>query len=254
MSATTDPSTGSSRRVRREVARLDKFYRRNFGALVERFGEEQATVVRAEILEEYRGLIPEVPYIGGRRNMYTPLLMSAGAQALATYRVILRHGGTVEDTGELFHHMQRAELDRIPRVVRHWMGRHLFMGKTRRQLQHNARRSQARRYPGDNVTSWVDGDGKSFDWGADTTECSIVKYHHAHGADELTPYVCELDYVVAEKMGYELWRTKTLSWGCDGCDHRFVLGRSTTASWPPAFVERSCGRRDTARPESAPAQ
>lgn len=48
--------------------------------------------MRAEILQEYRRLVPGVPYIGGRRNMYTPLLMSAGAQALATHRVTTSPG------------------------------------------------------------------------------------------------------------------------------------------------------------------
>lgn len=254
MSSATAGRVPSRRQVRRVVANLDRTFRRYDGPLVERFGEEQATIMRAEMLEECRQLVPDVPYIGGRRSAYTPLLMSNGPQALAVYRVVLRHGGTAQDVGWMFHHMARASFGRIPRMVRHWMGRHLYFNMTRRKVMKYARWSQERRYPDDTVIAWVDGDGRTFDWGLDISGCSIVKYHNAHGTDELVPYLCEIDYVLAEMMGYELRRTKTCAWGCDKCDFRFVLGRSTTAPWPPAFAERSCGRADTTQPGSATAQ
>ena len=183
--------------------------------------------MRREMLDEFRSLIPEIPYIGGRRNPYSEILVGI-AWGLAMYRVVVRHGGSVEDTGELIHWRNRARLGRIPGVIRHGLGRNLFL----RQMSRAARRSQARRYPGDWVMEVVNGDGESFDYGLDVTE-------------DLLPYICDVDYVMAEAMGYELRRTKTLAWGCDRCDFRISMDGVTSASWPPEFVEQTCGEPQT---------
>lgn len=251
MRTRTAKSAGATRLVRREVRRFDTMLRRSGDARVEKFGAQEAAVMRAQMLEEFRALVPQVPDIGGRSNAYTPYLIGA-ARGLATYRVVLHHGGTVEDAGELIHRRVRAELGRVPRVVRHWIGRHRFFGQTRKQWDKAARRSQARRYPADWVSHIVDADGQPIDFGMDTTECGIVKFLHAQGADELAPYICELDYLAAEMTGFQLRRTQTLAWGCDRCDHRITVRGDTTAPWPPRFVERTCGRPDAARPQPTP--
>ena len=247
---------GSPRQVGREVRRFDRrFTRGRWGAaLAERFGEEQAVVMRAEFLEEYRRLVPEIPNIGGRRNPHQMGLKGA-VQGLAVYRVVQRHGGSVEDTGWLFHHWQRAELERVPRVIRHWAGRHrMLLGKTPRQFKKYIQRTQERRYPDDTVAVWVDSDGEPFDYGVDVTECAPLTFLQAQGAAELLPYMCELDFVLAEMMGFGMSRTKTLAWGCDKCDHRWVVGGTTTAPWPPRFVERTCGQPQETQLESVAAQ
>ena len=234
----------SSRKTDKLVGKVDRTLKRSGDVLVDRFGEETAAVMRGEMLDEYRRLIPEVPYIGGRRNINSENLALA-PWALAAYRVVVRHGGSVEDAGELLHRMVRAEMERIPRVLRHWIGRQRFGRLRRRKVEKAARRSQARRYPGDWVFERIDGDGETFDFGIDYTECGIVKYLHAQGADELCPYGCDLDYVMFEAMGIGLRRTKTLAWGCDRCDFRLSKHGVTSAPWPPQFVERTCGQPQT---------
>ena len=234
----------SRRQTEKLVGKFDRFLKRSGGALIDRFGEQTAAVMRGEMLDEYRRLIPEVPYIGGRRNIYSDALALA-PRALALYRVVVRHGGTLEDTGELLHLMTKAQMERIPKVLRHWFGRQRFGRLRKRKVERAARRSQARRYPGDFVFQRIDGDGKTFDFGIDITECGIVKFLNAQGADELCPYGCELDYVTFEAMGIGLARTKTLAWGCDRCDFRLSKHGTTTALWPPEFVERTCGQPQT---------
>ncbi len=250
MTANTGKETVSGRQAQRVVRRFDRSLQRD-PSLVDRYGNDEAEVMRAEILEELRRLIPQVPYIGGKQNpLTTQLVQSAGA--LALYRVMLKHGDTLEDTGQLLHRLFRAEIERFPRMLRPWVKRYMFSGLRRRQALKEASWSQARRYPGDWVFERVDGDGSSFDQGRDYTECGIVKFLHAQDADELCPYLCDLDWVTAEVLGYGFQRTKTLAWGCDRCDFRMSKDGTTTAPWPPRFVERTCGQAPTTRPEPYP--
>jgi hypothetical protein len=228
--------TGTELRTRLKTHRFERFLKRRTDSLTERFGAEEADIMRREMLGEYRTVIPLVPYIGGRRNRLTSGLVLS-AWALTVYRVVLRHGGSAQDAGEVLYRYARATVERIPQPLRHRL-----LGARRARAQKMARRTQQRRYPGDWVAEFVDGAGQPFDFGIDYTECGIVKFLHAQGADELTPYLCHLDYVMWEAAGQQLTRTKTLAWGCDRCDFRTTSPGTTTATWPPAFVERRCGQ------------
>lgn len=237
MSTAASTPSVSSRQTAKLVGKFDRSLKRADDVFASKFGEENVPVVRREILDEFRSLIPEIPYIGGRRNPYSEILRGV-ARGLAMYRVVLRHGGSLQDTGELMHRRNRARLWRIPRVIRHGLGRIIFL----KQQERAARRSQARRYQEDWVMEVVDGGGESFDYGLDVTDCGALKFLQKQGAEELCPYICDLDYVLAEAMGYELRRTKTLAWGCERCDFRISMDGETAAPWPPRFVERTCGQ------------
>jgi hypothetical protein len=221
------------------MRRFDRFVPQ--GPLVERYGTETAAAVRQEMREEYQRLLPHVPCIGKGGSPDSGGL-DYGPMALAVYRVVLRHGGDLEDAGELLHECGRALWQRVPGVARPVLRWYVFNGLRRRRMQKAARNSQARRYPADWVFEMVEGDGATFDFGRDITECGLVKYLHVQGADELTPYLCDWDYIMAETLGFQLRRTKTLAWGCDRCDFRMTKDGTTSAPWPPLFVERSCGR------------
>ncbi len=227
---------GSDIGTRWKMRRFEQILNRNTGSLAERFGASEVALMRREMLEEYRSLIPQVPYVGGHRNRYSSGL-AASAWALAVYRVVLRHGGDVQDAGRVAYDYARTMVARVPRPLRSRM-----LGPRRARAERQARWTQRRRYRGDWMCEVVDGAGQPFDFGMDITECGIVKFLHAQGADELTPYLCHLDYVFFEAAGAGLIRTKTLAWGCDRCDFRCTIHGKTTATWPPEFAERSCGR------------
>lgn len=222
--------------TRWKMRRFERFLNRSTGSLTERFGASEVALMRQEMIDEYRSLIPKVPYVGGRRNRYSSSL-TLSAAALAVYRAVLRHGGDAQDAGRVAYDYVRDMVGRVPRPLRARM-----LGPRRARAERQARWTQQRRYPGDWVCEVVDGAGQPFDFGMDITECGIVKFLHAQGADELTPYLCHLDYVVFEAAGAGLTRTKTLAWGCDRCDFRCTIPGKTTATWPPEFAERNCGR------------
>jgi hypothetical protein len=229
------------RRLERRVAAFNRRLRLDESGLVDRFGPTEADLMRREMVDEFRRLAPQAPRIGRDGSTFGGNLVWAYS-ALAVHRIMHRHGGTVETTAELLRTVQRAGLERMPTALRAGMVWYMFSGLRRRHRERGARRSQARRYPGDWVLEMVPGDGTSFDFGYDITECGIVKYLHAHDADELTPWLCDMDYATAEALGYGLERTKTLSWGCDRCDFRLTRHGHTAASWPPLFSERGCGQ------------
>lgn len=233
--------------TRRKLRSFERFLNRHTDSLTGRFGPADAAIMRREMLDEYRALIPQLPYIGGRRNPWNSNL-TAAPMALAVYRVVLRHGGSGQDAGEMVLAYAQQMVERIPRRLRP-----LLLRPRPSRAQKVARWTQQRRYPEDWVAEFVDGAGQPFDYGMDVTECAIVKFMHAQDADAFTPYLCHLDYVMAEAAGYGLTRTKTLAWGCDRCDFRMTANGTTTATWPPDFPERTCGQLSTTQESSTTA-
>jgi hypothetical protein len=228
---------------------LSKFARLLIPELTTRYGPEKANRLFQDTLTEFEKLIPQLPYVGGKENHLTTNLVQAG-YGLALYRALQKHGGTVEQAGELAHLGIEHRLNRIPAFLRRFMGNMLCSRWRIRKLKKRAEMSQLRRYPGDWVFEIIEGDGRTFDIGTNYTECGIDKLMRSQGAEELTPYLCNTDYALFRGLGLELVRTKTLAWGCDCCDFRIKRKGAMPPAWPPRFVERTCGRSDAETPDT----
>jgi hypothetical protein len=104
-----------------------------------------------------------------------------------------------------------------------------------RRLRKRALESHQRKYPDDYVYDFVEGDGKSFDYGVDYLECASCKFLAKQGAPELAPYLCPADILYSEALGWGLLRTMTLAEGAEKCDFRFKKGGPTKVAVPVAM-------------------
>ncbi|MCP4426061.1 MAG: L-2-amino-thiazoline-4-carboxylic acid hydrolase [Chloroflexi bacterium] len=178
---------------------------------------EQVIVETRAVFEE---LIPEIPYIGGKQNNFTDLMVTMTA-VLALYRVLKRHGKPLEEIGEITLQTAEFRINKFPAWLPRLGGR-LFMSRFwRRRTTKRALISQQRRYPGDFVYEIVPGDGQNYEWGVNYLECAVTKYFAQQNAAEFTPHVCEVDFLMFPAMGIELKRTGTIGQGCTHCDFRF---------------------------------
>lgn len=239
-----------SGRRRSEEQKASEYYVRNRAKLLKehnrlvsagreiaaaQYGGAFADTLVRESLAEFEKLIPELPYIGGEQNALTDNLVFS-ASALAFYRVIKRHGRTVQETGEVLYRTVEAWVRRYPRWLRRVMGWYYMSRLNQWRSRQKVAVSQERRYPGDWVRGHVEGAGDTFDWGMDYTECGIVKFLHSQGADELAPYLCLTDYALLGALGIGLKRTMTLAEGCEKCDFRFKKGTAACGGWPPPWL------------------
>jgi hypothetical protein len=206
------------------------------------FGDDTAETIHRATWQEYQSLLPEVPNIGGEENLNSGNLL-ASAYTLAAYRVLQAHGQTTQEAGRIIYESYEAASD-LPGWLAGVVGRMRRGKKHQERWRAQAAESQERRYRGDWVFTFVEGDGQEFDYGLDFTECGICKYYHAQGADELTPYLCLMDGVVSKAFGLGLVRHKTLAEGAAICDFRYKAGRETFLyplrdGWPPRFLHET---------------
>jgi hypothetical protein len=215
--------TGADYYVARTKALLkghDHLSNYGHGLLAERYGAEAAAGILAEAREEFSGLIPAIPYIGGAANPLTDTLEQM-TSLLAFYRVLTRRGRPVEEIGALVHAMAQNRIDSTPLVLRRLVGK-LYMSRLwRARTERKATASQNGLHPGNFVFEVVPGDRPGIAWGINYKECGVVKFFHAQGADEFTPYMCFIDFMMFPAMGIVLERQGTIAQGCTHCDFRF---------------------------------
>lgn len=214
----------------RLIKNFDKSIARIIPWLISRYGEERTRDLIRESQLEYEALIPQIPYIGDKNPFLIFLLPTS--RYLAVYRALQNRGGTLDEAGQLIHQMSKAELRAIPGVVRSVIGYLWFSRWFVTRLKKRAQESQEREYPGGYVLTYVEGDGKLFDYGVDYSECASVKFLAAQNSLELATYVCATDKITSEMLGWGLRRTMTLAEGCDRCDFRFKKGGITNIGIP----------------------
>jgi len=144
---------------------------------------------------------------------------------LAMYQSLKARGKSVEEVAGLIYQGTSKFYNSFPfRLLLRWQGRQLFSQKRLDQRRRDAAISHERRYAEDWVFESVAGDGQSFQFGVDYTECGIVKYLTRQGAPELAPYLCWLDYPMCAAMQVKLVRTETIAQGGERCNFRFWRG------------------------------
>jgi hypothetical protein len=219
---------------------LADFYTSTERVLGARFGQSRAKTLTQDIRREYEALALEAPTIGGEDNIFTEWL-TYGVYYLAVYQVLKSLGQTVEQAGHVIYETYETMAD-YPAWMLRLVGSLKYGQGYVEQLRTAATVSQERRYPGDWVCTFVEGDGETFDYGLDVTECGICKFYHAQGAGELAPYMCLSDYVVGQALDRGLVRYKTVAEGAEVCDFRYKQGRETFVyplrdGWPPKFIQ-----------------
>ncbi|MCC7362600.1 MAG: L-2-amino-thiazoline-4-carboxylic acid hydrolase [Anaerolineales bacterium] len=207
--------------------------------LAERYGAAEAPAILSESDTEFAALIPHIPYIGGAANSYTDLQVQM-TSLLALYRSLTRRGRPVAEIGALVHLIGERTVNQTPAMLRRLIGRFYMSRFWRGRAAKRAALSQQRHYPGDFVTEVVPGQpGDGFEWGINYHACGVVKFFAAQGADEFTPYMCVMDYLLFPAMGVGLQRTGTIAHGCTHCDFRFKHGGASEPAWPPKFLKES---------------
>ncbi len=63
----------------------------------------------------------------------------------------------------------------------------------------------------------------------DLVGCPLADYAKTNGYEDLLPYMCASDHVLAELMHAKLIRTHTCATGGDSCDYWYVADGSDTA-------------------------
>ncbi len=189
-----------------------------------KYGQKFVDEFELEVRDEFKKLMPHVPYIGGDANPFTGQLLFS-VQFLSLYRVMARNGIDTGEGGIASLKIFSDWLDSLPRFedTTDTPDQEAYL----QQLREWASVSQERLYSGDWVYEFYERGGADGEIGQDITECAILKLYRDYGMVDFVPYICAMDILLSEARHNGLHRTQTLAEGGDKCDFRFKVGRKT---------------------------
>ena len=217
------------------MTQFDKILHLSKDILLKKIDNQHIESTFDEMRKEYINLIPKIPYIGGKKNPSTPMLIYS-VNILAIIRVLENQGYSFNEIGEysyeIIEKINKRRKEKIKKLEQLPSERN-FQETYVNFLKDFARTLQKRKYPEDWVMEFVEGDGKTFDYGLNYTECGIAKLFKKLGSGKYVPFLCLSDFAEAQTNGFGFKRTQTIGNGSNLCDHRFIKNGTTSRAWPP---------------------
>lgn len=200
------------------------FLRETRPVLARHYGEGMSEEIIAATRVEYERVRPEVPDIGGVRNVFQPV-MTVNGWIVALHRAMSARGFVAKDAVLICHEALDAWIRRAPGWLLRGIGRILLSPVGRWYFERQARRSQERRHPEDFV--WRIEQGASGELSLIFDECAVDKWYTAQDVRELAPYCNFFDVTYSRLMGMGVDASETIGLGCGQCALRFKQGRPT---------------------------
>ncbi len=183
-------------------------------------------------VKNYSGLIPEIPYVGGKENHLTEMLISS-VQALSMIITLKDLGESKGKIGEIIYRIAENRIRSVNPVLLFFI-RIMFFSKTRLKKMKNASlKSQDKKYSENWVYKTTIGKDTDFTFTNTYSECGIYKFYKKMGYEEYVPYLCLTDYALFKGLKVRLERSKTIGNGDEICNFKFIRNGKPVEGWPP---------------------
>lgn len=218
---------------------FEKFLGISRNLLLDKFTEEKIKDLQEQMRKKYEDLIPEIQYIGGRKNSLTIILIDCVA-SLAMILILEKEGMEYREIGKFIYDFWEAT-NKIRARKQEKSGQNPserpFKEDYVNYLRILAENSQKGKIDDDWVFEFVEGEGKPFDYGFNFSTCSVYDFYKRFGAEKYVPFICLSDFAEANAQGFGFTRTQTIGNGDPICDHRYTKNATTNRAWPPEKVE-----------------
>jgi len=190
------------------------------------YGEQYTEQIVLKSRHNFEGIIPQLPYVGGMKNYYTPIIVLNGT-IIAMFRAMKETDKTAADVIRIWAEAADDLFAKIPAWMAHLGGQVLLSKPVIKSFRKQTIMSQERRFPEDWVYELLDGDGDKYDVGFEFSECAVIKLYQAMDTMELAPYCNFADVTYSHYLGIGLDASETLGMGCDHCRMLFKNGGET---------------------------
>ena len=172
---------------------------------------------KKRVQKTYRAIVERTPGVGSMKDNMFVMTMYAGAFLIALYK---EADGKMDD--ETLKGLVRAAAY-CPLMVKAKQGKSAFTEKaiTTRTRQAQWSREHIQEYPMNWFYYFETVPGKE-EYFITHKQCGICKLTRQEHCEEITKYLCMMDYYTFEMQGAVLDRTKTLGYGDDECNFHLM--------------------------------
>jgi len=196
---------------------FEKHFKHAMKYLVERFDEPTVSRIHNETVEQIKGLIPQMPDVGGKKNQFIHVML-INTWYIPFYKVVAEHGMSTEEYVKMMARVFYEGFDKYPRFIRRLGGTLIRSRFFVKRMRKNGGISQKREYP----MNWVyaastDVDDPNVLFKVEYSQCAVCEIMKLFGAEELLPYCNVVDYLMAKSLGFGFENPLVLGRGGDTC-------------------------------------
>ncbi len=189
--------------------------------------EETLVRLHEEMDREGEAILARLPDIGGRKNLFSPIIVFNG-WLIALHKAVLAERLPVVLTPYVGRAVFERMVHKIPRPIGRLIGVLTFSGLGRRFLAKQADQSQKEVYPADFVYTFTTAKvGHEVEAEFVFMACAVHKLYEAEGVPELKAYCNFADPVYASYFHMGCDASATLAQGFDVCTLNFNNRRGT---------------------------
>lgn len=179
--------------------------------------EIELSSYKKRVLKEYKEIVKRTPGVGSMKENMFVMTMYAGAFLIALYK---------ESDGKLSEEKLKSLVHAdayCPLMVKAKKGKSAFTEKeiSTRTKQAQWSREHIDEYPMNWYYYFENVPGKD-EYFITHKQCGICKLTKQEHCEEITKYLCMIDYYTFEMQGAVLDRTKTLGYGDDECNFHLM--------------------------------
>lgn len=193
------------------------FAKTAFDFIEKEMPETDMTSYKKRVLKEYKAIVERTAGIGSMKDNMFVMTMYAGAFLIALYKEADKKMDEEKLKG-----LVRAEAY-CPMMVKAKKGKSAFTEKeiAARTRQSKWSRDHIEEYPMNWFYYFETVPGKD-EYYITHKQCGICKLTKQENCEEITKYLCMMDYYTFEMQGAVLDRTKTLGYGDDECNFHLM--------------------------------
>lgn len=193
------------------------FAKTAFGYIEKEIPEIDLPSYKKRVLKEYKAIVKRTPGIGSMKDNMFVVTMYAGAYLIALYK---EANGKLKD--EKLQGLIRAAAH-CPLMVKAKQGKSAFTEKEIKTRTHQSKwsRDHIKEYPMNWFYYFETVPGKD-EYYITHKQCGICKLTKQENCENITKYLCMMDYYTFEMQGAILDRTKTLGYGDDECNFHLM--------------------------------
>lgn len=152
------------------------------------------------------------------------LPLTGAINVMVLFKLLSEKNVSPEQIKNLSDKILKLEIDRFPALARRVSTWFLFTPVAARMTRHYADKS-SKADEQQFKLQYLDTGENSF--GMNITQCAICRLAGKHDMSSMVPYICSIDGMLSEMLGWGLKRTQTIAGGAKHCDFVFRKGAPT---------------------------
>jgi len=169
-------------------------------------------------------IIPHIPYVGGKDNMFT-IILEVNACIIALYKVMKINGENLDNIIRIFCETTEKFFQKYPKFIRKLIGKYILSRRFIRKLIKLSNETQKMKYPDNWIFTIRKGNNEEYRWKAKYSQCAVCNFWKAQRLEKILPYCCFFDVINSKYCNTGIQLESTIGEGSPFCIASVKKGR-----------------------------